>query len=111
MAQTYVALPLYPDAYYTYSIALEGNSYVFEFVYNERMQLYTFSLLDAENTPIIQGEALVPYYPMLIDYALPDLTGFMWMELKSQMNPESYKMYPDKIDQYYNMWYCIPDEG
>lgn len=109
MVDKFVTLPLFSDPYYSYSIALEGNSYIFEFLYNERMQLYTFSILTADNVPLLQGEAVVPYYPILADYVIPNLSGIMWMELKSEMNPESYKQYPDKIDQYYNLWYVYDD--
>lgn len=110
MALNYVSLPLYPDSFYNYSVTLEGNSYIPEFTYSERMGLYTFSLYDAERNPLITGEALVPSYPMFREYALPDLSGWFWMEEISTIISEPYKTYPDKIDQYYLFYYVWETE-
>ncbi|MNN55950.1 hypothetical protein D3C81_1708560 [compost metagenome] len=109
MTTKYISLPLFSDAFYTYSVALEGNSYNLEFTYNERMQLYSFSLYDADLNPIVLGEALVPSYPIFFEYALFPLTGYFWMEEKANILSEPYKVYPDKINEYYNMYYIFDD--
>lgn len=111
MTEKYVSLPLFPDAYYTYGIALQGVSYILEFTYNERAQLYFLSLYDADNNPIVLGEALVPNYPLFKDYALFPMTGFFWMEEKADIISEPYKVYPDSLDQYYNFWYNYESES
>ena len=67
MAEKYVALPLFSDAEYEYTVALQGTSYTLRFIYNERMKFYTISLLSADLVPIVMGEALVPSYPMLFE--------------------------------------------
>lgn len=110
MADKYVTMPLFPDPYYTYTIAFQGNSYVLEFIYNERSSLYFINLYDADSNPIVLGEALVPNYPILLDYALFPLTGFIWMEEKADIISEPYKVYPDSIDQYYNCFYIFSEE-
>lgn len=110
MADHYIAMPLFSDAYYTYSIALQGDSYIFEFIYNERAGLYFVNLLDADNNPIVMGEALVPNYPLFFDYATFPLTGFLWMEEKADILSEPYKTYPDAIDQYYDLFYRYSDD-
>lgn len=109
MADKYVSLRLFSDPDYDYSIALQGNSYNLRFTYNERMALYTISLYDAENNPIIVGEALVPNYPIFFEYAIYPLTGYFYMEEKALLETEPYKLYPDKIDQYYNLYYIYDD--
>ena len=109
MATKYISLPLYPDPYYTYAVALQDVSYNLEFIYNERTQLYSLSLYDQNNNPIVLGEALVPNYPIFKDYALFPLTGFFWMEEKADIISEPYKVYPESIDQYYSLYY-IYDE-
>lgn len=109
MATKYISLPLYSDPDYTYAVALQGVSYNLEFIYNERTQLYSLSLYDQDNDPIVLGEALVPNYPIFKDYAIFPLTGFFWMEEKADIISEPYKAYPDSIDQYYNLFY-IYDE-
>lgn len=105
MANHFLSMPLFSDPYYTYTIAFQGNSYILEFIYNERSQLYFINLYDADNNPIVLGEALVPNYPIFADYALFPLTGFIWMEEKANITGEPYKTYPDSIDQYYNLYY------
>lgn len=110
MSTKYVNLPLFPDPSYSYSVSFQGNSYVIEFTYNERVQLYFINLYDAENNPIVLGEALVPNYPIFKDYALFPLTGFIWMEEKADIISEPYKKYPDLLDQYYNAFYIYEQE-
>lgn len=110
MADHYVTMSLFPEPFYTYTIAFQDNSYILEFVYNERARLYFINLYDAENNPIVLGEALVPNYPIFLDYALYPLTGFLWMEEKANIISEAYKAYPDSIDQYYNLFYIYSEE-
>lgn len=109
MALKYINLPLYPDTYYSYSIALEGNSYNLEFYYVERCESYFVSLFDENSNAIVLGERLVPNYPIFRDYALINLSGWIWMEEIAKIISEPYKVYPDKIDQYYLMYYIYDD--
>jgi hypothetical protein len=105
MALRYVDIPLQPDPYYDLSIALEGNSYIVEFAYVERMQLYTISLYDSDKNPIVLGEALVPSYPIFQDYNIENLTGHFLLTKKPVLASEPYKLYPDKIHEYYWLAY------
>lgn len=105
MADKYVNLPLFSDADYEYAVALEGVSYVLRFIFNERMQLYTLNLYDANRNPIVLGEALVPSYPLFFDYALLPLSGYFYMEERANIISEAYKVYPDRVDLYYNFYY------
>ena len=109
MAEKYVNLPLFSDSDYEYSIALQGLSYILRFIYIERMQLYTLNLYDADNNPIVIGEALVPNYPLFFDYAILPLSGYFYMSEKANIDGESYKIYPDRVDQYYNLRYIYDD--
>lgn len=109
MADKYISLPLFSDADYEYSVALQGNSYVLRFIYNERMSLYTISLYDSDSNPIVVGEALVPNYPIFFEYAIFPLTGYFVMEEKALIESEPYKTYPDKIDEYYWLYYVFDD--
>ena len=105
MADKYVNLSLFSDADYEYAVALEGVSYVLRFIFNERMQLYTINLYDADRNPIVLGEALVPSYPLFFDYALLPLSGYFYMEERANIISEAYKVYPDRVDLYYNFYY------
>lgn len=110
MTLKYVALGLFPDAFYEYSVALQGVSYILQLTYNERCKLYFLSLLTADNELIVSGAALVPDYPILQDYATFPLTGFFWLEEKAEIKTEAYKTYPDSLDQFYNFFYIYDDE-
>ena len=109
MVDRYIPLPLYEDADYNYSVNLQGESYILDFKYNERAKLYFMSLYTADNIPLVLGEALVPTFPIMKDYALNTLTGFFWMEEKANIVSEPYKLYPDKINQYYNLYFIYTE--
>ena len=110
MANIYVDLLLDDSPIYEYSVSLEGNSYIIEMIYNERSSLYFISLYDSDRNPIVLGTALVPGYPMMIDYALPNLTGFFYLIQKGTLEAEPYKVYPDKLSQYYSFVYTYQTE-
>lgn len=101
----YVDVPLLDEPFYDLSISLEGNSYIIQFTYVERMNLYTMSLFDSDNNPIVQGIAVVPEYPIMLDYAIPDLSGYFLLTKKATLLSEPYKTYPDKLSEYYWMMY------
>lgn len=110
MTDYYVSLPLFDEPDYNYAVNLQGQSYILDFKYNERSQLYFLSVYTAENVPIILGVALVPTYPISKDNALFPLTGFFWMEEKAAILSEPYKVYPDKVNEYYNFFYTWSEE-
>lgn len=103
----YVDIPLSPDPFYELSISLEGNSYIIEFVYNERSQLYFMNLYNSDREAIVLGQALIPEYPIMLDYNLPNLSGYFWMLKKATLVSEPYKTYPDSIHQYYDLVYIL----
>ena len=102
---SYVDIPIRDEAFYDLSISLEGISYILEFTYNERMELYTLSLYDSERNPIVLGVGLVPEYPILLDYAIPRMTGYFFLTRKSMNISEPYKLYPDQLSEYYYLVY------
>ena len=103
----YIDVPLLDEPFYDLSISLQGNSYILEFTYNERMSLYTLSLFDAERNPIVLGVGLVPEYPILLDYAIPNMTGYFLLTRKPTNISEPYKLYPDQLSQYYYLMYVF----
>ncbi len=110
MTNLYVDLLLDDSPIYEYSVSLEGNSYVIEMIYNERSSLYFMSLYDADRNPIVLSAALVPGYPIMFDYALPNLTGFFLLIQKGELASEPYKEFPDKLKQYYDFVYTYLTE-
>ena len=110
MTNIYVDLLLDDSPIYEYSVALEGNSYIIKMIFNERSQLYFMSLYDADRNPIVLSAALVPGYPIMFDYALPNLTGFFLLIQKGTLESEPYKEFPDKLKQYYDLVYTYVEE-
>lgn len=105
MALRFVQLPLYSDQDYTYSVALEGQSYRIRITYNSVMQLYTMQVSDSDGNPIISGLGLVPEYPIGADYIIGSTTGNFILLPKANKDVESYKTYPDQIHKYYELSY------
>ena len=110
MANIYVDLLLDDSPIYEFSASLEGNSYIIEMIYNERSSLYFMSLYDADRNPIVLSAALVPGYPIMFDYALPNLTGFFLLIQKGTLESEPYKEFPDKLKQYYSLVYTFQQD-
>lgn len=101
-----VDLPLYDDADYSYSVSLQSQSYVIRVYYVERTQLWYFSVFEENQTPIFQGLALVPEYPITLDYLKSELTGFFRLvPIPAYKIVDPYLLYPDKIAQYYTFSY------
>lgn len=102
----YVDIPLDSAPIYDLSITLEGESYIIEFVYNERSKLYFMSLFDADRNPIVQGVGVVPGYPIMFDYVIPNLSGWFALVAKGTLDQEAYNLYPENINEYYNFVYA-----
>lgn len=108
MTQQYVSLPLYEDSDYQYDIALEGNYYTFRLYYNERATAWFFELRDGENSLIVAGERLVPYYPILLSYSLENLSGFLWLEYIGYDMNETLSN-PFELSKYNSLYYIYED--
>ncbi|UAV84547.1 hypothetical protein PHB09_051 [Pseudomonas phage PHB09] len=107
MASTvYVEMPLYSDLKYRYATSLEGISWQLTFYWNSRCSQWHMDLRQEDQTPILLGYALVPQYPMCVDYNLEDygLSGyFLLLPINSTIGskitegssimPEFFKLY------------------
>ncbi|WYN05065.1 virion structural protein [Pseudomonas phage UNO-G1W1] len=103
----YVEMPLYADLKYRYSLSLEGQSFQFTFYWNTRCSQWHMDLRQEDQTPILLGYALVPQYPMGIDYNLEDygLNGYFKLlpvnsSISSKLTEESSIM-PEFFKLYY----------
>lgn len=108
MTLQYVPMPLYEDASYTYRISLEGNSYVFNVYFNERLNGWFFELYEEGGVPVILGERLVANYPILLDYAFESLTGYIWLEPIGS-SVERYRTDPFLLSKYFRCFYIFND--
>lgn len=108
MTLQYIPIPLYSDAFYTYRISLEGNSYTLNFYYNERAEGWFFDIYEEGGVPVVLGERLVANYPILLDYALSDLTGYLWLEPIGD-SVERYRTDPFLLSKYTRLFWIYDD--
>lgn len=105
----YVVIPLFDAPFYDQSVTLESQSYILEFQYIERTELYTLTIYSSDRTLILAGVAVTPSYPIIRDYAIPGLTGYFMLVPKAVENNEAYKSFPDKINEYYDFYYVVEE--
>jgi len=108
MTLQYVPMPLYEDTIYTYRVALESNSYTFNVYYNERAEGWFFDLLQEGGNPVVLGCRLVANYPTLLDYSLPNLTGYFWLEPIGN-SIERIRTDPFLLSKYFRLFYLFDD--
>ena len=108
MTIQYVQLPLFDSSNYFFTASLEGIAYQIWLYYNERMEQWIFNLQDVEGNPIILGEGVVPRYPMLLDYNIPDLSGYFWFEPIGKNQNETL-INPFELKKYYTLYYIYDD--
>lgn len=109
MALNYVFLPLFQDADYEYVVSLQRVAYKLRFFYIEREERWAIDLRYADNTPIVLGAALVPEYPLFLDYYIEDLTGTFWLEPIGKNKNETVSN-PFELNEYYRLFYYFEDE-
>ena len=104
----YVNLPLFDNPSYSYRISLEEISYKFKFYFNTRDNRWMFDLSYADGEPIVLGEALVPNYPILLDYNIENLSGYMYLQPIGENQNETITN-PYELNQYYTLRYYYDD--
>lgn len=108
MANTvYIKMPLYSDLKYRYGLSLQGQAWQFTFYWNSRCSQWHMDMRYEDQTPVLLGQALVPQYPMFVDYTLEDqgLTGyFLLLPVNSTISnkiTEGSSIMPEFFDLYY----------
>lgn len=107
MAILSVEMPTYSDTVYTFSMSLEGQSLFFKFYWNSRAKSWHMDIKQADLTPVVLGSAIVPQYPMMLDYTLEDygLTGYFLLlpsnnSVVSQLSDE-----PSVMSEFFTLLY------
>jgi hypothetical protein len=103
MAWQSIALPLYEDEDFSYSTTLEGNTYIIRLYLNRRVGEWYLDLSTDDGEPLVTGTKLVQFYPMLLDYRIPNLTGFMWFQTKNSGVVADKSVLPGYYELFY-MW-------
>lgn len=109
MEYTYEFLPLFQDPFYQYTLALEGETKVFSFYWNERDRHWRMDIRYEDDTPVALGTKLVPLSPILLTNRLEDfnIRGFFAVvPLNDSVDNirEDYR----NLAQYYRLVYFSP---
>ena len=109
MALMYIPMPLFSDSSYSYDISLEGNAYSFKAYYNERAEGWFFNLSEKDGNPLVLGERLVAEYPIMLEYALENLSGFLYLEPIGNSS-EKYRTNPFELSKWFRLFYIYNSE-
>ncbi|QNO00294.1 hypothetical protein QGX21_gp147 [Pseudomonas phage phiPsa315] len=107
-----IEMPLYEDLKYRYGLSLQGQSWQFTFYWNTRCSQWHMDLRREDQTPIILGYALVPQYPMMVDYNLEDvgLTGyFLLLPINATIGSKITEE-PSIMPQFFSLFYVYNTE-
>jgi len=89
MAIKIVKLPVYNETYYSYSVALEGNTFVLEFLFlQSRSNSWFVTLKNSSQETLLSGQRLTPNTVLFQGYQLEGLSGFFYFESKDLENEE-----------------------
>lgn len=112
MAQVYIEMPLYSDLKYRYGLALEGQSFQFTFYWNTRCSQWHMDLKAEDQSPILLGYAIVPQYPMALDYNLEDygLTGFFLLLPVNATISNKITEEPSNMPEFFTLFYVYDQE-
>jgi hypothetical protein len=112
MAQVFIEMPLYPDLKYRYGLSLEGQSWQFTFYWNTRCSQWHMDLRLEDQTPVLLGYALVPQYPMGLDYNLEDfgLTGFFLLLPINAVISNKITEESNSMPEFFTLFYVYDQE-
>lgn len=107
MTTTYieVSLPLYTDFYYSYTAGLEDNTYTLDFKYNSWSKKWFLSLFDEDGNALVESLALIPKYPVGVNYIIAGLSGYFLLYPIPSVTSDKYTDSPEDIAQYYTLSY------
>lgn len=72
---TVVHCPLFPEAFYKYTIDLSGETYALSFRWNGRCSQWMMDIETSEGEVVAKGVALVPVYPLTSQLSLEHPAG------------------------------------
>jgi hypothetical protein len=108
MAIKILKLPIYNETYYSYSVALEGETFTLEFLFLQtRSNSWFVTLKNSSQEILVTGQRLTPNTVLFQGYQLEGLSGFFYFESKDLRN-EDFRVGTPK--DFYTLYY-IYDTG
>lgn len=111
MTTTFIELPLYAERKYSYGISLEGVSYTLTFYWNRKAKSWHMDIHLEDRTQVVLGVALVPQYPMLVDYNLEEIGmngHFELMPVNADLSSKAGEEF-SIIPEFFRLYYVYTD--
>ena len=109
MAIRQLLLPLFNDPYYSYSTNLEGNTYILEFLFLERLKSWVLTLKDSEQNVLVRNQRLTQNTLLFKDYKLPNLNGGFYFTPSSEFNPDKAQENIENPRDFFRFYYIYDD--
>ena len=110
MAIRQIRLPLFNDPHYSYSVNLEGNTYILEFLFLERLQDWVLTLKDSEQNVLVRNQRLTQDTLLFRDYRLPNLSGgFYFTQTSKQITADQAYENIENPKGFFNLYYIYDD--
>lgn len=93
------------DPYYTYTDTLEQTAFNFTFRFSLRERCWYMDIYTVDNIPVILATKLVPQYPILQDFRLPEISGYFWLYPTVNINLHKIETDPEYIADYFTLLY------
>jgi len=109
MALIQTRLPLFSDAFYSFTTSLEEDTYTISILYVKRINDWVISIKDAARNTLVEGQRFTPDTPLFADCQLPGLSGFFWLTTKSGEDPSKFEDRRRNLPEYFNFYYIYED--
>jgi hypothetical protein len=93
------------NPFYSYTTTLNRVAYNVSFRFSTRGQCWFMDIKSNNNTPIVSSVKLVANYPMIENYALPELTGYFLLIPNLEGNEDKLYTNPEKIADFFQLAY------
>jgi hypothetical protein len=109
MSVKIIKLPLYNDTAYSYSIALEGNTFVLDFLFlRSRLNSWIITIKNSNQETLVTGQRLTPNTVLFQGYRLEGLSGFFYFE-SGDLSDDDFKV--STPENFYKLYYIYDTEG
>jgi hypothetical protein len=112
MATITLEIPTYPEPYFQYTTVIEDSNKLITLRWVDRTSSWYIDIKQEDLTPIVEGVRLVPYYPLLTDYALTSagMTGYFLLIDSGSYLSNKLGENPEALNQYYKLYYIYEEQ-
>lgn len=105
MAQYFEAIPLFNEYLYSMNIALNKSSYTLTFRFSQREYCWYLDVYTRDKVPLVLSTKLVPYFPLVKDFDIPELGGYFMLFPIVESNVDKLTSDPQHIADYFQLFF------